>query len=99
MIRAHQISGVSQQQGGGSSLTFTSQYGVVPVATLPVVARSPQEDQEVDKPSPQNASPSSEASLATDILATIEHLAELKQKGILSDEEFIAKKAELLRKL
>ena len=34
-----------------------------------------------------------------DIMATIEKLAELKSKGILTDEEFSAKKAELLKKL
>jgi hypothetical protein len=32
-------------------------------------------------------------------MATIEKLAELKAKGILNDEEFNAKKAELLKKL
>lgn len=37
---AHQIGGVSQQQsGGGMTLTFTSQYGVVSLASLPVVSR------------------------------------------------------------
>jgi hypothetical protein len=35
----HNISGISQQQGGGSSLTFTSQKGVVGLAELPVVSR------------------------------------------------------------
>jgi membrane protease subunit (stomatin/prohibitin family) len=34
-----------------------------------------------------------------DIMATIEKLAELKGKGILTDDEFAAKKAELLKKL
>jgi hypothetical protein len=34
----HQIGGVSQQQGWGSSLTFTSQYGTVNVASLPVIS-------------------------------------------------------------
>jgi membrane protease subunit (stomatin/prohibitin family) len=34
-----------------------------------------------------------------DVMATIEKLAELKGKGILTDEEFAAKKAELLKKL
>jgi membrane protease subunit (stomatin/prohibitin family) len=34
-----------------------------------------------------------------DILATLEKLGELKAKGILTDEEFAAKKAELLKKL
>jgi membrane protease subunit (stomatin/prohibitin family) len=34
-----------------------------------------------------------------DVMATIEKLADLKTKGILTDEEFSAKKAELLKKL
>ena len=34
-----------------------------------------------------------------DVFATIEKLAGLKAKGILSDEEFQAKKAELLGRL
>ena len=34
-----------------------------------------------------------------DIVATIEKLAELHRKGILSDEEFTAKKAQLLNRL
>ena len=34
-----------------------------------------------------------------EVMATIEKLAELKAKGILTDEEFSAKKAELLKKL
>ncbi|MBK1694133.1 hypothetical protein CKO09_05190 [Chromatium weissei] len=36
----HQISGFSQQQGGGTSITFNSQYGIVNLATLPVVMRT-----------------------------------------------------------
>ena len=35
----------------------------------------------------------------TDIFAKIERLADLQQKGILSAEEFAAKKAELLSRL
>ncbi len=34
-----------------------------------------------------------------EVMATIEKLAELKGKGILTQEEFDAKKAELLKKL
>jgi len=34
----HQISGVSQQQGGDTSLTFSSQYGTVSVTSLPVIS-------------------------------------------------------------
>jgi hypothetical protein len=33
------------------------------------------------------------------VFANIEHLAELRQKGILSEEEFSSKKAELLHRL
>jgi hypothetical protein len=32
------ISGVSQQQGGNNSLTFSSQYGTIAVSTLPIVS-------------------------------------------------------------
>ena len=46
------------------------------------------------------AAPAAPAALAPDqVMATIEKLAELKAKGILTDEEFTAKKAELLEKL
>lgn len=34
----HQIGGVSQQQGGDNSLTFSSQYGTMVVSSLPVVS-------------------------------------------------------------
>ncbi len=34
----HQISGFSQQQSGGSSLSFSSQHGLVDVSQLPVIA-------------------------------------------------------------
>ena len=36
---------------------------------------------------------------AEDVMATLEKLADLKAKGILTDEDFAAKKAELLKKL
>ncbi len=46
------------------------------------------------------AAPAAPAAIAPDqVMATIEKLAELKAKGILTDEEFAAKKAELLKKL
>jgi membrane protease subunit (stomatin/prohibitin family) len=34
-----------------------------------------------------------------EVMATLEKLADLKAKGILTDDEFSAKKAELLKKL
>lgn len=36
----HRIGGFGQQQGGGASITFTSQYGTVNLSTLPVVSRA-----------------------------------------------------------
>jgi hypothetical protein len=101
----HQVSGVSQQQGTGSTLIFTSQHGVVEVNTLPVIASgrpgspedmSPVSTSPVSTPAPV---PDAVATQTMDIFATLERLAELKQKGILSEEEFTAKKAELLRRI
>ena len=34
----HQIGGVSQQQGGNDSLTFSSQFGTIPVSSLPLIS-------------------------------------------------------------
>lgn len=34
----HNIGGISQQQGGDTSLTFSSQYGTVSVSSLPIVS-------------------------------------------------------------
>jgi hypothetical protein len=82
----HRISGVSQQQGAGQSLTFTSQLGVVRLGDLPVIGPAPTAS--ADRPSN-----------AEDPLAQIERLAELHKKGILTQEEFAAKKAELLSRL
>ncbi|WP_374703277.1 SHOCT domain-containing protein [Cupriavidus pauculus] len=94
----HQISGFSQQQSRGASLTFASQHGLVAVASLPVVPVTGD---------PQPASPPVRAEFSsaqsdageTDVFGTIEKLAALHAKGILSDEEFATKKAELLGRL
>ena len=111
----HRISGFSQQQSGDQSLTFTSQFGVVRVADLPLV--SPREEPSPPPPppvvaDPPRASPPHAAVFAAppvapaapspatgDILTPIERLAELRQKNILTEEEFSAKKAELLSRL
>ena len=112
--QGHQISGFSQQQGGDASLTFTSQRGLVRVADLPRVgapsAVAPQQKPAAPPPpvevQPSAAAPASApqprtAGATTDdeIFSRIERLAELKQKGILTEEEFAAKKAELLARL
>jgi hypothetical protein len=96
----HQISGVSQQQGRGGSLTLTSQHGTVSVSTLPAISV----DGLQTKAQQQRMAPASEpyrpdSAAETDIFAKIERLADLHKKGILSSDEFTAKKAELLSRL
>ena len=102
----YDIGGFGQQQGGGiGSLTFSSYRGTVRVADLPRVtgaapgpAHSP--SFEASKPAqPSPAAPPSAGGDSASILALIEQLNQLKEKGILSEEEFAAKKAELLKRL
>ena len=109
----HRLSGFSQQQSGDQSLTFTSQFGLVRVADLPVVAPKDERAHEppptvsVAPPRMTEAAPPAPAAVPTaaaafagdDILKTIERLAELRQKNILTEEEFAAKKADLLSRL
>jgi len=98
----HQIGGFSQQQGGSDSLTFSSQFGPVSVATLPVVYRNGQPV----APAAPNTQSSPSYSLGganplppADVYQAIEQLGNLKDKGILTDDEFSAKKAELLSRI
>ena len=49
--------------------------------------------------SPASPAPPTTATRETDVFTMIERLAELRQKGILSEEEFVAKKAELLGRI
>jgi hypothetical protein len=129
----HQIGGVSQQQSMDASLTFTSQFGLVRVSDLPVVAIDgvpqaktrtatgvPQAETRTAAGVPQAETrtaagvPQAETQAAVKaeltppipaegtaeaIFAMIERLAELRQKNVLSEEEFTAKKAELLSRL
>lgn len=95
----HQIGGVGQQQGPGASFTFTSQYGVVRITDLPVVSgrgQGPAPFSQAPAPQTMAREPTTDE---TDIFAKIERLAELQQKGILSEEEFQAKKSDLLSRL
>jgi len=103
----HQIGGFSQQQGMGSSITFSSQFGTVSLATLPVVSRNGQTMQSPptapSSPAPQQAEPApsspAPSSNEASIFDAIAKLGELRDKGFLSDEEFNAKKSELLGRL
>jgi len=134
----HRIGGFGQQQGGGSSITFSSQYGTVDLSSLPVVSRngetqsapspaaalSPEPTYKMNSdssnsgggmavsgspesanrsaPDPQNPG-SSESTFAPrqgeDVLATIERLGGLLDKGYITQDEFAAKKADLLNRL
>ncbi len=109
----HQIGGFSQQQSGDQSLTFTSQFGLVRVADLPLVSpagdnapapaaapfsQAPAPEPEPSAPPATTVAPKSPTS-PDDIFAMIERLADLRQKNILSEEEFATKKAELLGRL
>jgi hypothetical protein len=96
----HQISGVSQQQGRGGSLTLTSQHGTVSVSTLPVVSVDDVQTKAHESRGAADSEPyRPDGAQETDLFAKIERLAELHGKGILSSEEFTAKKAELLSRL
>ncbi len=118
----HQIGGVSQQQAGDASLSFSSQYGLVFVENLPVVSidgvEQQQAQQNVDAvqhvepvasntnngydnpPQPPIIENQGAANqLEEDIFSKIEQLADLRARDILTEEEFSAKKAELLQRI
>jgi hypothetical protein len=98
----HQISGFSQQQPGSGSLSFSSQLGGVDVSRLPVVSgangtkTSPKQNEAAAE---QQAAASRATAGHEDILAAIERMADLHARGILTEAEFSAKKAELLGRL
>jgi hypothetical protein len=108
----HTICGVSQQQGGGQSLSFASDHGTVRAEDLQQVDGPPPPYQQPPQqpawqpepvntwqPAPAPFQPAAPAANEGDVLATIEKLADLRARGILTDEEFSTKKAELLSRL
>jgi hypothetical protein len=103
----HQIGGVQQQQGGPyGSQSFTSQFGTFTVDSLPIISGGSPQAPAPFVPSPQptpfapNVASSSMANEPSgDVIATLERLGTLRDKGIVSEQEFQAKKAELLSRL
>lgn len=129
----HQIGGVSQQQSGGSSVTFSSQYGYVDLSQLPIVsvngiaptkafvAATPSYSHSNTNnnsnntnsnsnsnsnshttgyaPAPATTSTTNSSVGQSDIFSSLEKLATLQSRGILSEQEFATKKAELLSRL
>lgn len=103
----HNIGGVSQQQGGGSSLTFTSQYGTLSTLNLPLVSGpglqqgNPTNFASPPAPAyqqaPVNNPPHQQPS--GDLVTLLEKLGQLRDAGILTPDEFATKKTELLNRL
>ncbi len=107
----HQIGGFSQQQGGSGGISFSSQFGTVELSSLPVVLRDgqtvsksvesssePLRDNRTANLDPVPASQPSQPKEG-DIIAMLERLGGLRTMGILTDEEFNAKKKELLARI
>lgn len=81
-------------------MSFTSQYGLVDVNSLPVISEDNVPMEAKSKPVEQSVAPNKPVfSHEEDIFVTIEKLTDLKNKGILTDDEYNAKKAELLGRL
>ena len=108
----HQIGGVSQQSGN-NSVSFTSQYGYVDLNQLPVVTINgvapPPKMAPVPVSNSYNNAPAYNPPVTNnayasqgaegDIFTSIEKLATLQSRGILTEQEFMTKKAELLSRL
>ncbi|MEY4489095.1 MAG: hypothetical protein RIQ79_1603 [Verrucomicrobiota bacterium] len=108
----HNISGVSQQQGGDSSLTFSSQYGTLTTLSLPLIsgpglalaaptnfaAPPTQNNWTAPRPSPVAPAPAFDQNSAS-LVQLLEKLGQLRDAGVLTQEEFNAKKADLLSRL
>ncbi|MCF0071886.1 SHOCT domain-containing protein [Dyadobacter sp. CY261] len=99
----HQISGVSQQHGAVGSYRFTSQEGAVDLGSLEIVS-------DPDKPSQPTPEIAYDVTATADlrsgdqspqdiIISTIGKLNVLFEKGQITEEEFKAKKEELLSRL
>ncbi len=116
----HQIGGVSQQQGGYDSLTFSSQYGTIRVADLPIISgdnKAPTTSEPAFTPQPapfqepqyqapvgptMAPSPAPQVRVDTpseDPISMLERLGKLRDAGILTDDEFAKKKAEILARI
>ncbi|MGX9419093.1 SHOCT domain-containing protein [Vibrio sp. RC27] len=116
----HNIGGVSQQQGGNTSLTFSSQWGTISVASLPLLSgqhvEAPQQnfaEPQITQPSPQpmsepvimndynqsNSQNSSQQYSTNETLQIIEKLAQLRDLGALTEDEYNLKKSDLLSRI
>jgi hypothetical protein len=91
----HQIAGCSQGSEGEEVLVTTS-AGTVTLSSLPAAGAEP----EPPPPTAQTqAAAAGSAAASSAILEALAKLGELKEMGVLTAEEFSAKKAELLSRL
>jgi hypothetical protein len=105
----HQIGGFSQQQSAGGSLSFNSQYGLIDVASLPIVsvdgvaqaapANPPYPVTSTHQDDVRPPATAQRIVQSSDVFAAIEKLADLHAKGVLSEKEFSSKKQDLLDRL
>ena len=103
----HQIGGFSQQQSYGGSLSFFSQYGLIDVGSLPIISvdgvtptttNNTSSNTSFNAPT-ANIQPPVNNTAENDIFAMIDKLADLRNRAILTEEEFTSKKMELLARL
>ncbi|MEL6061631.1 MULTISPECIES: SHOCT domain-containing protein [unclassified Methylobacterium] len=92
----HRITGVSQSNG---SLGFTGPAGAVDLARLRRIEAEAAAPRQADPAQAPTPTPAPENAPPVDVLATIERLADLHARGVLTDREFSDKKAELLARL
>ncbi|HET7313403.1 SHOCT domain-containing protein [Salinisphaera sp.] len=89
----HRVSGIAQQQDDvHGNVRFISQHGTIDLASL-----TPVDDPVAGPDAPSTETPSARAD--NDIFAAIERLGELRDRGLITGEEFSAKKTELLSRL
>jgi hypothetical protein len=105
----HSIGGFGQQQSGDGSITLTSQFGTVRLADLPVVSDGDAPSAPRPQPAASAPKPDVEPPVATavaevaggggDVIGQIERLGQLRDRAVLSAEEFAAAKVALLKRL
>jgi hypothetical protein len=105
----HQIGGVSQQQGGDTSLSFSSQYGTISVNSLPIISgiAPPPPPQTNFAAAPGQANdyqpypdtPAATNAPAEDVIHLLEQLGRLRDGGVLTQDEFDSKKRELMNRI
>ncbi len=98
VVRVADLPRVGAAAGAAAAPSQANNAAAAPTPS-PVVAPPPAVSP-IAAAAPTAASPANTATSSDDeIFSRIERLAELRQKGILSEEEFAAKKAELLARL